>query len=132
MARVNLVRTVEHISWDDGPDAKRYPIHFDDRGVEGMLAECERLQADLEGLGDSADPHDKAEAIRRFVVAVVGQECYDDALAYADVEGVGADGCVGVMGVFAEGIAQVILDHVGAEKAGRVSRYLGRGDLELV
>lgn len=132
MARVNLVRTVEHISWDDGPDAKRYPISFDDRGVERMLAECELLQRDLEGLGDDADPAHRAEAIRRFVVATVGQECYEDALAYADVEGVGAEGCVGVMGVFAQGIAQVILDHVGAAKAERVSRYLGGADFSVV
>ena len=99
-------------------------------GTRALRAEGDARE--LGKLGDDADPAHKAEAIRRFVVATVGQECYDDALAYVDVDGIGADGCVGVMGVFAEGIAQVILDHVGAEKAGRVSRYLGRGDLELV
>lgn len=129
MAKLNLGRTVETISWSDEPGAKSYTIDMSDRGLYEMWQKTKPLYMRLRGMDMSGkhDPEETAKAIHDFVSAVLGEDAYKDALAYVDVRNEGAAACnVMMMGLVA-GLAEIVLRGVGNLKKSKLKKYTDAG-----
>lgn len=123
---IDLKRDVETISWSDEPGAKEYTIDFSDGGLERMRKAMEQLKGSLPGMSKESD--EAASAIKDFVVSVAGEDCYDDALAYVDATGAGAEGCTIAMLSLVTALADVVCDRLGIEKEKRARYYTGKDD----
>jgi len=130
MAKVNLARNIETISWSDEPGAKEYVIDFSDGGLQRMYEALQELKKHIEVT--EHNPENMAEVVKDFIVTTAGQECYDDALAYVDAGGFGATESSVAMMSLVTALADVITENVGKAKSAHVKRYLRKGKKQLI
>lgn len=95
METIRLRKTVERVRFDDEPGSKEYAIALDDVSLARMRDELADLEERLpKGSADlKADPAATADAMREAITVIAGAECYEDALAYVDPDGLGAARC---------------------------------------
>lgn len=135
MAKINLGKTIETISWSDEPGAKEYIIDFSDESLKETWASLKKMADEIDGYmkSEREDPQTVAEAIKRFVVTLLGEEAYEDALAYVDVRGQGAEHCNMMMTGLVQGLADILAKHMGVKRDQALKKYLSKdADLELV
>lgn len=131
MAFIDLQRTVEEIRWSDDPGSKTYRIDFSDDALVRYRDSLDEYRRELESIeGDPAktgaeDRERLAGVIHGFIATVAGEECYEDALAYVDVDGGGAASCNYMMLGIVGALSDLIVEHLERAKVGHVRNYLG-------
>ncbi|ANE22413.1 hypothetical protein AAY81_03935 [Denitrobacterium detoxificans] len=118
---INLRKSVETIRLSDDPDAKEYRIVFTDASLRKMGKAFEELKEAIDGYED--DKEKALEAARGFVIATAGQECWDDAVAYVDVNGDGEQACFLQLVPLMLSIGELVMERIGIESAERIRRY---------
>ena len=126
MSKIRLTKNVETISWSDEPDAKVYRIDFTDGGLQRMYDALKELKESLKTLEDN--PENASAAIESFIVCVAGQECYDDALAYVDEAGVGAEESSYAMLSLVTELGRLVGEHAAEAKGHKLDEYLRADD----
>lgn len=130
MARIDLHKTVETVCFSDEPEARSFEVRFDDESMKGMRSAVEGMRdalEELQKLGDAQDPEKTAEVYRTFIVAVAGQECYEEALSLIDMKGEGAAKCNYMMVTVVNALADMVLSHLDFARSRRLAHYLGDG-----
>lgn len=125
--RIDLPKTIETIRWSDEPGSKEYVVRFDDESLRKMR---EAMRHVSDAAAEAKTPKEQAEALEGFVVAVSGQEMWDDALEYVDAEHVGAEGCVAQMLHLASALIDIVSRHLSYDFDERVKHYVGGGGEE--
>lgn len=135
MAKINLGKTIETISWSDEPGAKEYTINFSDESLKETWASLKKMADEIDGYmkSEREDPSKIAQAIKKFVITLLGEGAYEDALAYVDVQGLGAEHCNMMMTGLVQGLADVLAQHMGVNRDQALKKYLNdNADFELV
>lgn len=131
MAFIDLQRTVEEIRWSDDPGSKTYRIDFSDDALVRYRDSLDEYRRELESIEDdpaktgAEDRERLAGVIHGFIATVAGEECYEDALAYVDVNGSGAASCNYMMLGIVGALSDLIVEHLEHAKVGHVRDYLG-------
>lgn len=135
MAKIALGKTIETISWSDEPEAKEYVIDFTDESLKETWKSLKNLADEIDSYmgSDREDPTKIADAIKRFIVTLLGEDAYADALAYVDVRGQGAEHCNMMMVGLVRGLADIVTQHIGAKRDDALKKYVSQNaNLELV
>lgn len=135
MAKIALGKTIETISWSDEPGAKEYVIDFTDESLKETWKSLKNLADEIDSYmgSDREDPTKIADAIKRFIVTLLGEDAYADALAYVDVRGQGAEHCNMMMVGLVRGLADIVTHHIGAKRDSALKKYVSQdANLELV
>lgn len=121
--KIDLFKTTETVSWSDEPGAKEYTLDFSDKEVERMQKAVLGMREKAKKLDDT-DFKGAAELLEELIVAIGGQELYDDALAYVDSKGEGAAACNIAMQKLADYLVERLGEHLDFDRKKRLAGYL--------
>lgn len=119
---INLRRDYEDVAFSDEPGAKTYRLRFDDASLKRQREAIEEYREKAEKL-DESDLDGIVDAMRELVTIIAGEECWDDAVAYCDSTGAGAQGCTVMLSGLVTGLADIVVRHLEPVVSDRLRHY---------
>lgn len=129
MDLVKLDRSVREIAFSDEPGANVYSL---DLTASSMRRVADVLKEQKEALEGGSGDEAVAEAIKSVIVAALGEECYEEALAYVDNGGKGASEVNAQMLPVVGAIAGIITEEFGRMAPARIAKYIPPEDDEAI
>jgi hypothetical protein len=121
MAIVKLGRSVRDIAFSDEPGAKVYHL---DLTASSLRHLSDVLKEQSKAIGEDKGDESVADAIKAVITEALGEECYEDAIAYVDNGSKGASEVNAQMLPVVGAIAGIITEEFGRIAPKRISEYI--------